>query len=72
MGQMFLGVDKYKQAFCGPKGLFEQKNASMGKASFHSSSEDTNTKARNKVILSTSDGALWLLYISTVEALKIS
>lgn len=69
---MFLGVHKYKQAFCGPKGLFKQKNAYMGKASFHSPSEDTDTKERNKVILSTSGGALWPLCIPTLVALKIS
>lgn len=72
MGQMFLGVHKHKQEFCGPKGLFKQKNAYMGKASFHSPFENTDTKERNKVILSTSDGALWLLCIPTVVALKIS
>lgn len=44
----------------------------MGKASFPSPSEDTDTKERNKVILSISDGALWLLYMPTVVALKIS
>lgn len=72
MGQMFVGVHKHKQAFCGTKGLFKKKNAYVGKASFHSPSEDADTKERNKVILSASDGALWLLCIPTVVALKIS
>lgn len=51
MGQMSLVVPNYKQALYGPKGPFKQKNPS----------ENTDTKERNKVGLSTSDGTLWLL-----------
>lgn len=71
MGQMFLGVQKYKQAFCGPKGLFKQKNAYVGKASFYSPSEDTDTKERNKVIVYDWWSIVALVY-PTVVALKIS
>jgi len=46
MGQMSLAVHNYKQA----KGPFKQKNPS----------EDTDTKETNQLVLSTSDGTLWL------------
>lgn len=61
MGQMSPVVHYYKTELYGPKGSFKQKNTHMEKASFHHPSEDTDTKERNKVVLSNGDGTLRLL-----------
>lgn len=70
MGQMFLGVHKYKQAFCGPKG-FSRRMLTWGKLPFIVILR-TPIKRKKQGDFVYYDEALWLLYIPTVVALKIS